>query len=134
MPWLLKKPNEEPETVAVLRDKLAQMQGLVGGYVESVDFTDNISLLINEEGALTNLPHNCGFCGPIVFVHITDDGDWADLDEEEIRKARRWCQIHEGERHPGPGIGLISGDANIRRALEEARDQRVERQEEWESL
>jgi hypothetical protein len=69
-----------------------------------------------------------------VFVHVTDGGDWADLSEEEIKKARRWCQIHEGERHPGAAMEIVSDDESIRQVLEEAGRQRMERQKEWESL
>jgi hypothetical protein len=37
---------------------LAEFQGLVGGYIEALDLTDEVSSYINEEGKLEGLPRN----------------------------------------------------------------------------
>ena len=40
------------------RDTLTQLQGLVGGLIEAIDLTDNITMWINEEGLFSNMTVN----------------------------------------------------------------------------
>ena len=40
------------------RDTLTQLQGLVGGLIEAIDLTDNITMWINEEGLFSNMEVN----------------------------------------------------------------------------
>ena len=43
---------------AVIKNELKEMQELVGGYIETVMFTDNLIIVCNEEGRLIPLPKN----------------------------------------------------------------------------
>ena len=40
------------------RDTLTKLQGLVGGLIEAIDLTDNITMWINEEGLFSNMTVN----------------------------------------------------------------------------
>ena len=40
------------------RDTLTKLQGLVGGLIEAIDLTDNITMWINEEGLFSNMEVN----------------------------------------------------------------------------
>ena len=37
---------------------LATLQGAVGGWIQAIDLSDTMSLIMNEEGKLVGLPHN----------------------------------------------------------------------------
>lgn len=40
------------------KDTLTKLQGLVGGLIEAIDLTDNITMWINEEGLFSNMEVN----------------------------------------------------------------------------
>lgn len=40
------------------KDTLTKLQGLVGGLIEAIDLTDNITMWINEEGLFSNMTVN----------------------------------------------------------------------------
>lgn len=135
-------PRQVPLSVKDDGDLLAQLQSLVGGFVESVRIGANAVMLINEDGRSKNLPPNCGYLGPIVFVGIkegdgTEEGqEWCSLDTNDIRRAFAWCEKHANDTHDGEGSGfaLVVGDAKIRKALDGARDVMLTRVAEWGSL
>lgn len=55
---LLIKTLEEPKLVEI-RDELKEMQNLVGGYIQEImPFDDDVALICNEEGKLTDRPLN----------------------------------------------------------------------------
>ena len=39
-------------------DSLEQLQHAVGGYIQAIDLSDELTLWCNEEGKMMNLPHN----------------------------------------------------------------------------
>jgi hypothetical protein len=68
---LLKEPNDyviipsnaastpsKPEKFSKEQDQLKTLQNAVGGYIELVQLTGNISMYVNEEGLLQKLPKN----------------------------------------------------------------------------
>lgn len=58
MTILLVKPNQEA-VIAKADNTLEAMQKTVGGYIEVVyPFADNVAIICNEEGKITNLPLN----------------------------------------------------------------------------
>lgn len=86
------KPPMRPAYQTVVKNTLEALQGLVGGYIETVPVGKAL-MLVNEEGKLRGLPVNLALgpeliVGPAVFVGV--DGDefvscpvsWADLSQE----------------------------------------------------
>lgn len=78
MKVIIKRPNKA-STVKNIDNTLEALQGIVGGYIETVTYaSDYVALICNEEGRLLNLPFNCrirgvDFCGPVVVAGV--DGD-----------------------------------------------------------
>lgn len=65
------EPREIPNT-------LEELQGIVGGYIETVRFASDCLIICNEEGKLRNMEPNlflCGelFVGPIILCGV--DGE-----------------------------------------------------------
>lgn len=81
-------------------DELEQLQSAVGGYVQPIDLTQNLTMWCNEEGKLTGLAHNpyaqfmwdevfgCHtdyLVGDVVMTGGTDDeGETIGLTEEQV--------------------------------------------------
>ena len=85
---IIKEVGKEPRVEQVEND-LATFQNLVGGYIEAVSTGQNICLVCNEEGKLNNLPDNFPIgndviAGTGVFVAYGNDGEFADLSDEQI--------------------------------------------------
>lgn len=55
---IVKRPDELYGHVCHISDSLENLQRTVGGYIETVDLTDEVVVICNEEGLLKNLPHN----------------------------------------------------------------------------
>ena len=57
---LVVEPESRPE-VKEIDDSLKQMQGIVGGYIQSIyPFEEPVALVCNDEGKLMDLPANRG--------------------------------------------------------------------------
>lgn len=97
---LLKKAHKEFGEVIEVEDTLKNWQDLVGGYIETYPLTDDIIIILNEEGKLKELPTNIGIpyengsmevlVGDIVFVSVKGDcgEDFASLTDEQIEFLR----------------------------------------------
>ena len=60
MQVLIVEPERRPE-VREIDDSLAEMQGIVGGFIQPVyPFEDSVALVCNEEGKFMDLPANRG--------------------------------------------------------------------------
>lgn len=73
---LRKEPGKKPEMVNI-ENKLEALQEAVGGYIETVTFSEFI-VICDEEGRLKGKEYNCdikdvSFVGTILIVG--DDGD-----------------------------------------------------------
>lgn len=71
------EPRDIPNT-------LGELQGTVGGYIETVTLAADAAIICNEEGRLLGLPYNCrffgiDFVGPILVVGVDGD-EFTDLD------------------------------------------------------
>lgn len=42
-----------------IKNDLKELQGIVGGYIETVTITSDAVVICNEEGRLLSLPYNC---------------------------------------------------------------------------
>lgn len=52
------KTTGETEIVDFSTNSLAVLQNAVGGWVQAIELNDNLTLWVNEEGKLEDLPHN----------------------------------------------------------------------------
>ena len=80
---LYKSPTDTGFREIVVPNKLETLQELVGGYIETVTMTMDSCLIVNEEGRILGLPHNCNYlgidvCGPMLIVGTQGD-DFADV-------------------------------------------------------
>lgn len=95
-----------PRTISIIRlldgaahlasmvDTLEDMQRLVGGYVEAVQLTPSLTLWVNEEGLLDELPYNLALAtdggyvidvvGPAFVTRSTEDGDVASVRPDDL--------------------------------------------------
>ena len=83
----------EPAVVEELPRSLEAMQGLVGGYIESVALGDGIYMTCNEEGKLQGLAPNFALPGDVIvgnvfFCRINSEGDEASLTDTDIKRIR----------------------------------------------
>ena len=59
---------------AVIKDELKEMQELVGGYIETVMFAENLVIVCNEEGRLIPLERNIlDIYGTFFIVGVSGD-------------------------------------------------------------
>lgn len=61
-----KKPHE-PWEIIDIENTLEALQHEVGGYIETFTITTDCCLVMNEEGAIRNLPYNLRFLGLQLF-------------------------------------------------------------------
>lgn len=79
---LIKDPGKKPRSVSISH-RLENLQKIVGGYIETVTFAEDLVIICNEEGRLQGLPYNCDICGvsfvgTIIFAGINGD-EFADV-------------------------------------------------------
>ena len=90
MKAILKKPNCKSELVEI-NDELEELRQLVGGYIETIPYRDNIIILLDEEGRLKDSEDNIVvskygmLVGNIVFVG-TKGEDFISLTEYQIQE------------------------------------------------
>lgn len=83
------EPNK-PAYETEIENTLKALQRAVGGYIETVNISDGISLVCNEEGKLDNLPGNRRIGNDIIagaFVIVGNgEEDFRSLTDEETNK------------------------------------------------
>ncbi len=81
------EPMCKPEVVMV-ENTLRAFQQLVGGFIELLDVSDTVCILVNEEGKLNNLTPNRRFGGDIlvgtILVVGRDGENLASLSADEL--------------------------------------------------
>lgn len=87
MKAIYKAPGRPPEPRDI-PNTLAELQAMVGGYIETVTFATDAVVICNEEGRLLGLPQNCrflgvDFVGPILIVGMNGD-EFTDLPPETM--------------------------------------------------
>ena len=95
---LIKNPGEDFRE-EMIEDRYETYRNLVGGYIEycfSDIIDEGLSIIINEEGKLLNLPHNFSvrdysenIVGPAIFVRTRGSKN-VDLEDEDIKKIKKW--------------------------------------------
>ena len=73
----VKMPGHQPEERDI-DGSLSSLQGIVEGYIEVIPLSEDVAMVINEEGKLREMTVNFAFrgdliVGPVVFVGI--DGE-----------------------------------------------------------
>jgi hypothetical protein len=80
---LYKKPTDDSFHEIIIDNKLEKLQELVGGHIETVTMTMDSCIIVNEEGRILGLPHNCNYLGidvrgPMLIVGVDGD-EFADV-------------------------------------------------------
>lgn len=91
---VVKKANEREAKIVTVEDTLSTWQGIVGGYIETIGLTDDILIILNEEGKLMDLKPNfvlpCydgGYetiVGDVAFIGYNDEGDFVSLNDDQL--------------------------------------------------
>ena len=98
---IIKRPDEKYGHVTNVSGSLENLQKIVGGYIEAINMPGYV-LIVNEEGALQDMPYNChvrGFTlfGTIIVAAIGPEDfddlritfqDWRDIIDESNGGAR----------------------------------------------
>lgn len=77
----------QPVRALTIKNDLEDMQSLVGGYIETVQLTENVVMVVNEEGKLHGLEPNFllwndYIVGDVFFCGV-DGEEFADCPESE---------------------------------------------------
>ena len=88
MKIIIKEPGQRPRATEI-ENSLSALQQAVGGYIETLTFTEDCCIICNEEGRLQGLPYNLTFggipfVGTILFVGVAGD-EFVDLSECQVR-------------------------------------------------
>ena len=95
------KPGESGEFIE-FENKLEEFQRLVGGYIQCIHLTDEIDIILDDEGKLKGYEPNRVwlyegkpidiFVGNILFVR--HDGDrFASIKEEDVSVIKEYCRV-----------------------------------------
>ena len=87
------EPDKAPIVINVANE-LSVLQGLVGGYIEAVNFSPAVALIVDEEGKLKGKPYNFRFngddlCGVVLVVGVRGE-DFCDLGGADLTWFRNW--------------------------------------------
>lgn len=87
MKAIIKEPGKKTR-ITEIENNLSALQQAVGGYIETLTFTEDCCIICNEEGRLQGLPYNLtfggmSFVGTVLFVGVAGD-EFADLSERKI--------------------------------------------------
>ena len=95
---LYKAPNEALTEMDVAND-LETFQGLVKGYIEVVPLSDEVLMVVNEEGAINGMDFNflCPSADSIIYgpaVFVGEDGE--DFGDCPVDKSGLWLLVAKG--------------------------------------
>ena len=82
---IARKKPQSPWEIVEIENTLEALQAEVGGHIETVTFTSDSCLVVNEEGLINNLPYNLTLCGLRLFGTVLlagvneDEGEFCDL-------------------------------------------------------
>jgi hypothetical protein len=108
MKVLFIKASEVPKVIEVKND-LKPLQDLVGGYIECVRISSNVSLVCNEEGKLKDLSYNLVLLGSggenivdaifgdcFLIGNDKESGEFTDISESDIKKYTNMVKEYGG--------------------------------------
>ena len=75
---LYKAPDWTGFREIIVDNELETLQELVGGHIETVTMTMDSCIIVNEEGRILGMPHNCNYLGidvrgPMLIVGTQGD-------------------------------------------------------------
>lgn len=80
------EPGKAPIAINI-DNTLESLQGQVGGYIETLTFCEDTTLIVDEEGRLKGKPHNFTFLGQelvgVVLVVGVDGEEFCDLTKKQ---------------------------------------------------
>lgn len=84
----IKEVGREPYVEPLFDNTLEAFQNAVGGYIETLTFTTDACLIVNEEGRLRGLPFNirtlgCELYGTVIAVGVKGD-EFASLKSSSV--------------------------------------------------
>ena len=96
---LVKEPGKEAE-LREIQNTLEALQCIVGGYIETVTFAEDCTLIVNEEGKLQGLPVNFRIFGDVIVgtavLAGVDGEEFCSLEEQQIENARQLLRCGYG--------------------------------------
>ena len=108
---LVKEPGKEAE-LREMPNTLKALQSAVGGYIETVTFAEDCTLVVNEEGKLKGLPMNFRIFGDVIAGTAVLAGvngeEFCSLTDEQVQRIKimlpgMWDRCPKGK--PGePGV------------------------------
>ena len=88
-----KEVNKDFEIIEI-EDDLRSYQEIIGGYIETIPFKENILMIVNEDGLSLNLPYNFSIkrddhmvhpiVGNAVFVGFNGGSEFDSLSDEQL--------------------------------------------------
>ena len=108
---LVKEPGKEAE-LREIPNTLEDLQSAVGGYIKTVTFAEDCTLVVNEEGKLKGLPMNFRIFGDVIVgtavLAGVDGEEFCSLTDEQVQRFKiilpgMWDRCQKGK--PGePGV------------------------------
>ncbi len=103
------EPKHEPEVVTV-ENSLHTFQKMVGGYIEVIDVSNTVCIIVNEEGKLKELAPNRRFNGDIlvgtILVVGRDGENLASLKADDMATCE--ALFHEPEYIDPAEVALLN--------------------------
>lgn len=89
---LVKEPGKEAE-LREMPNTLKALQSAVGGYIETVTFEKDCTLIVNEEGKLQGLPVNFRIFGDVIvgtalFAGVSGE-EFCSLTDKQVETVRK---------------------------------------------
>jgi len=111
MKTIIIKSDESWKIVDQDKNDLSFFQSIVGGYIEGISVTENVTMYCNEEGKIKKLPINNlatwyvksrrqfddYICGDVVFSRIDSDGEEIGLDDLDINNVIDYIEIYQNQ-------------------------------------
>ncbi len=111
MKTIIMKSDESWKIVDQDKNDLSFFQSIVGGHIEGVYITENITIYCNDEGKINSLPINNlatwyvksrrqfddYICGNIVFSKIDSDGNEIGLDDLDVNNVIDYIEIYQNQ-------------------------------------
>ena len=98
MDGIIKEPGK-PAHREMIRNDLATLQSIVGGYIETFTIADDAAIICNEEGRLKGMAYDfnwgrVSFVGPVIFAGVDED-EFTSLSSTGIKEIERVLEVRK---------------------------------------
>ena len=111
MKTIIIKSDESWKIIDQDENNLSFFQSIVGGSIEGISVTENITMYCNEEGKIKKLPinnlatwyiksrrqFNDYICGDVVFSRIDYEGEEIGLDDLDINNIIDYIEVYQNQ-------------------------------------